>query len=123
MLPHASIGIGCCSVPESGPEEDRNQGSPWEDSGAGGTEPGRLILRRKVQAAATSGGMIHHPNTTVVRTAAARPCRTASEAVHARATTCAGSQVGGGSGGLETGRMLREIRDVLLLCLRYCILP
>src|SRR5215204_1014124 len=104
MLPHASISIGCCSLLESGPDEDRSQGSPWEDWGAGGTKPGRLILRRNSQAAATSGGMNHHPKTTVARTAAARLCRTASESVQACVTINAGSQVGGGFGGLGTGR-------------------
>src|SRR5215210_2506000 len=123
MLPHASLSIGCCSLPENGPGEDQGQGSPWEDSGAGGTKPERLILRRSHQATATSGGMIHHPKTTVEMKAALRPCRTASEALHARATTSAGSQAGGGFGGLATGRMLREIWEVSLLCLRYCILP
>ncbi len=82
-----------------------------------------MILRLNHQAAATSGGMTHHPKTSVESTAAARPCRTASEALHARATISAGSQAGGGFGGLATGRMPREIWDVSLLCLRYCILP
>src|SRR5215218_4577243 len=99
MLPHASISIGRCSLLGSGPDKDRDQGSPWEDWGEGGTKPGRLILRRNNQAAVTSGGMNHHPKTTAARTAAARLCRTASESVHARATISAGSQVGGSFGG------------------------
>jgi hypothetical protein len=47
--------------------------------------------------------MNHQPNTSVERIAAASACKTASEAVHAFATMRAGSQAGGGLGGLETG--------------------
>jgi hypothetical protein len=100
-----------------------DQGSSREGSGSCGTKPGRLYLRLSQQAPSANGEMTHHPKTSVERMAAPRACNTAREAVHARATTSAGSQAGGGFGGLATGVMLREIWEVSLLCLRYCILP
>src|SRR5215203_850012 len=92
-------------------------------SGGCGAKPGRLRLRLSHHAPRASGGMIHHPNTSVERIAAVSACKTAREAFHALATTSAGSQAGGGFGGLVKGWMLKEIWDMSLLCLRYCILP
>src|SRR5215203_1128867 len=90
-------------------------------SGVCGAKAARLRLSH--QATRASGGMIHHPNTSVDRIAAVSACKTVREAFHDLATTSAGSQAGGGVGGLVTGWMLSEIRDMSLLCLRYCILP
>jgi hypothetical protein len=59
--------------------------------------------------------MIHHPNTSVERIATVNACRTASEEDQALATIRAGSQAGGGFGGLAMGLMLSEIGDMSLL--------